>query len=49
MPWGANDAIHKTKKANTPKKKEKWAAIANNVLARTAKEGMAIRIANSKM
>lgn len=49
MPWNTSDVIHKTKKANTPKKKRQWVHIANNVLARTGKEGLAIREANGKM
>jgi len=47
MPWFPKDAIRKTKKANTPKKKKQWAATANNVLKRTGDEGLAIKIADA--
>ena len=51
MPWTAKDA--KSKKADTPKKREAWAKIANKALADCKKkgdddcEGRAIRIANN--
>ena len=47
MPWTARDAAAKTKKATTPSKKKKWAAVANEVLSRTGDEGRAFRTANA--
>lgn len=49
MPWSPSDAAKRDKSANTPKKRRKWARIANAVLQRTGNEGMAIRVANSKV
>lgn len=49
MPWTAKDAKDKTKKASTPAKKKKWSKVANAILKKTGDEGMAIRIANSKI
>ena len=34
MPWTAADAASHTKKADTPAKQKKWAAVANDALAR---------------
>lgn len=48
-PWSAKDASHKTKKADTPAKRKKWAKIANAVLRSGKSEASAIRIANSSM
>ncbi len=47
MPWKAKDAKKKTKKANTPKKREVWRDVASNLLGRGANEGSAIRQANA--
>lgn len=49
MPWVASDAAEKTHAADTPGKKKRWAAIADNVLKKTGDEGQAIRIANAAM
>lgn len=49
MPWDKDDAKGKTKKANTPAKKRKWAKIANAVLKDSGDEALAIRVANSKI
>jgi len=47
MPWSAADAQKHTKMADTPKKRRKWAAVANQVLAETGDEGAAVRAANA--
>ena len=47
MPWTSKDAKGKTKKASTPSKKKKWAAVANEVLSRTGDEARAVRTANA--
>lgn len=48
MPWTPDDGPERhTKKANTPAKKKRWAAVANRVLERTGDEAIAIREANS--
>ncbi len=47
MPWKASDAKRKTKKANTPKKREAWREVANNLLGKGASERSAIRQANA--
>lgn len=49
MPWSEADAAHKTKHADTPAKRAKWARIANAVLEKDGDEGRAIRIANDAM
>lgn len=49
MPWTSGDATSKTHKANTPAKRDKWAAIANNVLSKSGSDARAIRIANASM
>ncbi len=49
MPWKASDARHKTHKANTPKKRRKWAKVANAVLKSSGDEGKAVRVANATM
>ena len=49
MPWKPGDAQRHTKKADTPEKQRTWSRIANNVLQRSGSEGMAVRVANSKM
>lgn len=49
MPWKASDAKHKTKKANTPKKRELWKDIANRLLEKGAGEASAIRQANAEV
>lgn len=49
MPWSANESKGHTRKANTPKKKSKWAAIANGILKESGDEGKAIRIANASV
>jgi hypothetical protein len=47
MPEKPSDAIHFTKKANTPKRKRAHAKIRNKVLAEGGSEGKAARIANA--
>lgn len=47
MPWSPKDAPKKTKKANTPEEKKKWAKTANSVLAQSGDESKAIKIANA--
>ena len=47
MPWTMKDALKKTKKATTPMKEKKWAAVANSVLKTSGDEGKAVRIANA--
>ena len=47
MPWTPANASSKTKKANTPSKRKKWAAVANDVLSKTGDEGRAVRAANA--
>jgi len=46
MPWQPEDASRFTHKANTPKKREAWARVANSTLDRTGNEGLAVREAN---
>jgi hypothetical protein len=46
MPWQAPDATRHTKKANTPKRKRQWAAIANSALERSESDKSAIMQAN---
>jgi len=47
MPWKAKDARKKTKKADTPRKREVWREVANRMLGKTGDEGRAIREANA--
>lgn len=47
MPWTAKDAQKKTKKADTPAEKKKWAKTANAVLKKTGDDAKAVRIANA--
>lgn len=47
MPWKPKDAIHKTKKANTPKKAALWSQIANQMLNKGQSDSSAIRQANA--
>lgn len=47
MPWKMGDATSFTKKAKSPKQKEKWSKIANAVLGKSGDDGKAIRIANA--
>jgi hypothetical protein len=47
MPYSSRDASSKTKKANSPRKKKQWSAVANSALRRGASEGSAIRQANA--
>ncbi len=55
MPWTASDAERHTRAANTPKKREQWASVANSALQRCLDDGgekdqceaSAIRQANS--
>jgi len=47
IPWTPDDAQSHTKAANTPAKREKWAAIANSVFKKDGDEGKAIRIADA--
>ncbi len=46
-PWAPSDAKHKTKKANTKKKKRQWSDVANSALASGDSEASAIRQANA--
>lgn len=48
MPWTANDAGKHNSSLSTSSK-ERWARIANAVLASTQDEGLAIRTANSRV
>lgn len=47
MPWTMADAIRKTKKATSSSAKKQWAAVANNVLAKTGDDALAVKSANS--
>ena len=47
MPWGPSDASAKTHEANTPRKKRRWADVADSVLRSTGDEGRAVREANA--
>lgn len=47
MPWKPKNATGKTKKADMPKKRRQWAAVANSALEGGASEGSAIRQANA--
>lgn len=47
MPWKPSDATEHTHEADTQKKQERWAAVANNALRRGLSEASAIRMANS--
>lgn len=47
MPWNPGDSARHTKKAKSAKQQAKWAAVANDVLARTGDEAHAIRAANA--
>jgi hypothetical protein len=47
MPWKASDASGHTKQANTARKPQVWAEIANAELAKHGDEGRAIRAANA--
>ena len=48
MPWTSSDGPRRhTKRANSPAKRKKWAAVANAVLKSSGDEGKAIRIANA--
>jgi len=49
MPWKANDAKHKTKKAKSKSEQKRWAATANAVLKKTGDDAKAIRIANASV
>ena len=46
MPWNLADAFAHTKKATTPAAKRQWAAVANNVLAKTKSDATAVKVAN---
>lgn len=48
MPWTPADAPKHNKKLSGASK-NKWASIANSVLAQTGDEGKAVRIANAKV
>lgn len=45
MPWNPGDATRFKKDVDNP---DRWAAIANAILAESGNEGQAIRIANLK-
>ena len=48
MPWTSSDGPRRhTKRANSPAKRKKRAAVANAVLKSSGDEGKAIRIANA--
>ena len=47
MPWTMQDALKKTKKANTSSRKKMWAKVANSVLKRGGGDASAVRIANA--
>ena len=46
MPWGPSDASRFTNRARSPTRKRQWAHVAQNMMARGASEGAAIRAAN---
>jgi uncharacterized protein YdaT len=46
MPWTMADASRHTKRADTPKEKKQWAAVANSTLKKTKNKARAIAIAN---
>ena len=47
MPWTPKDSAKHTKKADTPKEKRQWSAVANSSLKRGDSDATAIRKANS--
>ena len=47
MPWTPEDAERHTKLANTPKKQEQWADVANSALERGLSELSAIQEADA--
>lgn len=47
MPWTPADATSKTKKADTPKRRRQWSAVANSALERGASDKSAIMQANA--
>jgi hypothetical protein len=47
MPWTPEDAERHTKLANTPKKQEQWADVANSALERGLSEQSAIEEADA--
>lgn len=49
MPWTPADAERHTKAANTPRKQQRWAKVANKVLRKTGDEGQAVRTANASV
>jgi hypothetical protein len=46
-PWEPSDSKRHTKKADTPKRKRQWSAVANSALASGKSEGTAVRMANA--
>lgn len=46
MPWAMKDAERHTRKADTPKEKRQWAAVANATLKKTKNKARAITVAN---
>jgi len=47
MPWNKEDSKRHTKAAKTDKQKRQWSKVANEALARTGDEGIAVRSANA--
>lgn len=47
MPWDEKDAYRHTRKADTPKKAQVWAKVANTTRLRTRSDSQAIREANA--
>lgn len=47
MPWSARDASHKTRKADTPKRRRMWRDVANSAKQRGATDKSAIMQANA--
>jgi len=47
MPWTAADAESHNKAANTPAKRSRWAAVANQILKQTGNDARAIKGANA--
>lgn len=48
MPWTPSDGpARHTHKADSPKKKRMWSAVANNILDRTGDDARAVRGANA--
>lgn len=49
MPWTLADVNRHNRKANTPKKRRMWAAVANKTLEKTESDQRAIIAANATL